>query len=162
MRLRPHGARLRSAVLMITLAAAGCSPLHWPWHKQPPAAPQAVHYLDVGGSGAAAAVAQYWKRNTLVVDLTAASGSGTLTLRPPAEGWPVRVALRVTPGAVGELDVRGAERVVLPIVPGAAKSVDLELAPEVYTAKTPEIGVAWGPPPTPTTETHAAHPIRPG
>jgi len=98
----------------------------------------------------------------LVVDLTPASGSGTLTLRPPAEGWPVRVALRVTPGAVGELDVRGAERVVLPIVPGAAKSVDLELAPEVYTAKTPEIAVAWGPPPTPTTETHAAHPIRPG
>lgn len=151
MRLRPYGALLRSAVLILSLTAAGCSHLHWPWHKQPPAAPPAVHYLDVGGSGAATVLAQYWKRNTLVVDLTAASGSGSLTLRPPADGWPVRVALRVTPGAIGELDVRGAERVVLPIAPGAAKPVDLELAPGVYTAKTPEIAVAWGPGPTPAT-----------
>jgi len=136
---------------MLVLGLTGCSQLHWPWHKQPPPAPQAVHYLDVGGSGAAAAPAQYWKRNTLVVDLTAASGTGSLTLRPPAEGWPVRVALRVTPGAIGELDVRGAERVVLPVVPGAAKSVDLEIAPGVYTAKTTEIAVAWGPAAAPAT-----------
>ena len=57
----------------------------------------------------------------------------------------VRVALRVTPGALGELDVRGAERVVLPIVPAAGKPVDLELAPGVYSPKTTEVTVAWGP-----------------
>ncbi len=150
-RVRPYGAVLWSAFGVLALAAAGCSHLHWPSHKQPPPPPQAVHYLDVGGSDAAAVRAQYWKRNTLVVDLTAASGTGSLTLRPPAEGWPARVALRITPGAIGELDVRGAQRVVLPVVPGAAKPVDLELAPSVYTAKTPEIAVAWGPPAAPAT-----------
>jgi hypothetical protein len=150
MRVCAHGVLLRSAVLMLSLGAAGCSH-HWPWHKQPPPAPPAVHYLEVGGSGASAVLAQYWKRNTLVVDLSAASGTGSITLRPPADGWPVRVALRVTPGAVGALDVRGAARVVLPIVPGGVKPVDLELSPEIYTAKTTEIAVAWGPAAAPAT-----------
>ena len=148
--VRPDGVLLRSAVLMLTLGAAGCSH-HWPWHKQPPPAPPAVHYLEVGGSGAAAVLAQYWKRNTLVVDLTAASGTGSITLRPPPDGWPVRLALRVTPGAVGALDVRGAARAVLPIVPGGTRPVELELAAEIYTAKTPEIAVAWGPAGAPAT-----------
>ena len=135
---------VRAVVLMLTLGVAACGH-HWPWHKPPPPAPRAVHYLDVGGSGAAAVRAQYWNRNTLVVDLSAASGTGSLTLRPPPDGWPVRVALRVTPGAIGALDVRGAARAVLPIVPGGVKPVDLELAPDIYNAKTPEIAVAWGP-----------------
>jgi hypothetical protein len=143
--VRANGAVLRSAVFLLTVGAAGCSHLHWPWHKQPAPPPQAVHVLDVGGSGAAAVLAQYWKRNTLVVDLTAASGTGSITLRPPVDGWPVRVALRITPGAIGELDVRGAERMVLPIVPGGGKPVDLELAPGIYPPKTAEIAVAWGP-----------------
>ena len=82
---------------------------------------------------------------------SAASGSGSLTLRPPADGWPVRVALRVTPGSLGELDVRGAQRVVLPIVPAGSKPVDLELPPAVYTAKTTELTVAWGPSGAPAT-----------
>jgi len=146
---KAYGVLLRSAVFVLIVATAGCS--HWPWHKPPPPAPHAVHYLDVGGSDAAAVLAQYWKRNTLVLDLTAASGTGSITLRAPAEGWPVRVALRVTPGAVGELDVRGAERMVLPIVPGTGKPVELELAPGIYTAKTAEIAVAWGPAPAPAT-----------
>jgi hypothetical protein len=143
--VRANGVLLRSAVCVLTLGAAGCSHLHWPGHNPPPPPPKAVHYLDVGGSNAAAVLAQYWKRNTLVIDLTAASGSGSITLRPPAEGWPVRVALRVAPGTVGELDVRGAERVVLPIVPMSGKPVDLELAPGVYPPKTAEVTVAWGP-----------------
>jgi hypothetical protein len=148
---RRHGGVPRSAVLVLALSLAGCSHLHWPWHKQPPAPPQAVHVLEVSGSNASAVVAQYWKRNTLVVDLTPASGTGSITLRPPAEGWPVRVALRVTPGSVGELDVRGAERAVLPIVPVGGKPVDLELAPGIYTPKTQEIAVAWGPAGAPAT-----------
>ena len=140
---------MRTLLLMLALGVAGCS--HWPWHKQPPPAPPTVHYLDVSGSGAAAVLRQYWKRNTLVVDLTAASGTGSITLRPPADGWPVRVALRVTPGAIGALDVRGAARAVLPIVPSGVKPVELELAPDIYTAKTPEIAVGWGPAPAPAT-----------
>ena len=142
--VRAYGVLLRSTVLVLALGAAACSH-HWPWHKQPPPAPKPVHYLEVSGAGTAAVLAQYWKRNTLIVDLSAASGTSGVTLRPPADGWPVRLALRVTPGAVGALDVRGAARMVLPITPGGTRPVDLELAPEVYTAKTPEITVAWGP-----------------
>jgi hypothetical protein len=142
------GSSARHAALgaaALALLCAGCGHLSWPWHHSPPPPPTPVHVLDVGGSGAAAVLAQYWKRNTLVIDLTAASGSGSITLRPPAEGWPVRVALRITPGAVGELDVRGAQRMVLPIVPGAGKPIELELAPGIYPPKTAQIAVAWGP-----------------
>jgi hypothetical protein len=148
--VRTYGVLLRSTLWMLSLGAAGCSH-HWPWHKPPPPAPPAVHYLEVGGSGAAAVLAQYWKRNTLIVDLSAASGTGSVTLRPPPDGWPVRLALRVTPGAIGALDVRGADRVVLPIVPGGTRPLDLELPPDIYTAKTPEIAVAWGPAAAPAT-----------
>jgi hypothetical protein len=135
---------LRALALGVLALAAGCSHFKWPWHHEPPPPPKPVHVLDVSGTGASAVIAQYWKRNTLVIDMTAASGSGSLTLRPPAEGWPVRVALRVTPGSVGELDVRGAERVVLPIVPTTGKPVVLELAPGVYPPKTTEVSIAWG------------------
>jgi len=143
---------LRAVALGVLAAgAAGCSHLHWPWHKQPPPAPQPVHYLEVSGSGASAVLAQYWKRNTLVLDMSGASGSGSLTLRPPADGWPVRLAVRVMPGSLGELDVRGAQRVVLPIVPAGGKPVDLELPPAVYPPKTMEVTVTWGPAPAPAT-----------
>ena len=104
-----------------------------------------MHVLDVSGSGASAVRAQYWSRNTLVLDMTAASGSGSITLRPPSDGWPVRLALRVSPGSLGELDVRGAQRVLLPIVSSAGKPVDLELPPGVYPPKTAEVTVTWGP-----------------
>jgi hypothetical protein len=133
------------ALGVLAASAAGCSHLKWPWHHQPPPPPTPVHVLDVSGSGASAVRAQYWKRNTLVLDLSAASGSDSITLRPPSDGWPVRVALRVSPGSLGELDVRGAERVVLPIVSSAGKPVDLELPPGVYPPKTAEVTVAWGP-----------------
>ena len=136
---------LRTLALGMLVLGAGCSHLKWPWHHEPPPPPPAVHVLEVSGSGASAVLAQYWKRNTLVVDMTGASGSGSLTLRPPSDGWPVRVALRVSPGALGELDVRGAERMVLPIVPAAGKPIDLELPPGVYAPKTAEVSVAWGP-----------------
>jgi len=143
---------LRALALgVLATGAAGCSHLHWPWHKQPRPAPQSVHYLDVSGTGASAVLAQYWKRNTLVLDMSGASGSGSLTLRPPSDGWPVRLAVRVMPGSLGELDVRGAQRVVLPIVPAGGKPVDLELPPAVYPPKTMEVTVTWGPAPAPAT-----------
>jgi hypothetical protein len=137
------------AIGVLAASAAGCS--HWPWHHQPPPPPKPVQVLDVSWAGASAVLAQYWKRNTLVLDMSAASGSGSVTLRPPADGWPVRLALRVTPGSLGELDVRGAQRVVLPIVPAAGKPVDLELPPAVYPPKTAELTVAWGPSAAPAT-----------
>jgi len=137
---------LRSAALALALClVAACSHLHWPRHRALPPPPVAVHELDVTGAGAAG-LPQYWKRNTLLVDLSAVSGTGTITVKPVAgTTWPIRLAFRVTPGAIAVLEVRGAERVSLPINPTGARPVDLELTPGVYTAKTAQLTVSWGP-----------------
>lgn len=157
----------RAAAVALVLSAAGCGHLptmhwpamHWPWHHQPAPPAPPVHELDISpgagaaaGAGAASAFPQYWKRNTLVVDLSAASGTGGVALMPASgSAWPVRLALRVTPGSIGLLSVRGDERLVIPITPAAGKPVDLELAPGVYSSKTAQISVSWGPnsPPVP-------------
>jgi hypothetical protein len=142
---RGRRAALRVAAAVLALAAAGCGHLHWPWHHRPPTAPAPVHELEISGASSPDAFPQYWQRNTLLVDLSAASGSGSITLKPAAgSAWPVRLAFRVRPGAFGALEVRAAQRVVLPITPGGARPVDLELTPAVYTSTTPQMTVAWG------------------
>jgi hypothetical protein len=154
MRSRPGGASAgRAFAAALVLLAAGCGHLpampavHWPWHARPAPAPAPVHELDISGAaGDPGSFPQYWKRNTLVVDLTAASGSGSLTLRP-ADGtvWPVRLAFRVRPGSIGVLEVRADQRLNLPITPAAGKPVDLELTPRMYTSRTRQMTVTWGP-----------------
>jgi hypothetical protein len=134
----------RAATAAVVLIAGGCAHLHWPWQHAPAPPPQPVHELDI--AGAAGTFGQYWKRNTLLVDLTSARGSGTIVLRPAADTtWPVRLAFRVMPGSFGELEVRAAERVILPIAAGGSSAIDLELAPGVYTASSSEMTVSWGP-----------------
>jgi hypothetical protein len=88
---------------------------------------------------------QYWKRNTLVVDLlTAASSGGQLTLKPKdGAKWPVRIAFRVMPGSVGLLEVQADQRLLMPVTREGAKPVDLELVPGVYSPKTQQITVKW-------------------
>ncbi len=136
------GTMARAAALGALLTLGACSHLHWPWHHAPPPPPSPVHALDVSGS---ATPAQYWKRNTLLIDLSAASGSGHIVLTPAAgDPWPVRLAFRVRPGAFGALEVRGAAREVLPIDPTGVSPVDLELPPGIYGASTPQITVSWG------------------
>jgi hypothetical protein len=144
MLLRPiMRAVLRATVLAVALSAAGCG--HWPWHRAPPAAPVPVHELDVEGANATA-FTQYWKRNTLLVDLSSASGSGSITLKPTAGStWPVRVGIRVSPGTIGVLEVRGAQRTSLPIESAAGPPIDLELAPAIYPPATKQMTVSWGP-----------------
>jgi hypothetical protein len=135
-----------AVAIALALSSTGCSH-HWPWHHSPPPPPAPVHELDIGGA-TAGNFPQYWKRNTLLVDLSAASGTGSITVKPAAGGsWPVRVAFRVTPGAIGVLDVRAAQRESFAIVPGGGKPVDLELSPGTYIATTPEMSVSWGPSP---------------
>ncbi len=129
------------------LALSGCSHLRWPWTHRPPP-PVGVHELvETSADGRASSdFPQYWKRNTLVVDLQGISGSGGLVLRPrPGTTWPVRLAMRVRPGSVGQLEIRADQRVVIPITTQGASAVDLELAPGVYTPKTDEIRVSWAP-----------------
>jgi len=147
MPLQSRGYAVRGTALALALVmSGGCTPLQWPpWHHPPPPPPVPVHEVDLAGAGSEY-FPQYWKRNTLLIDLSAASGSGTFTVTPD-EGttWPVRLAFRVRPGAIASLEVRGEERVILPISPAAAAPIDLELSPGVYTPKTPQLTVSFGP-----------------
>ncbi len=151
-------ARAVGAVLLLS-TLAGCShvphpQLSWPWHHKPAAPPQEVHELTLtpGAQGGSTAFPQYWKRNTLLLDLQSAGGTGSLVLKPvPRTSWPVRLAFRVTPGQFGILEVQGDQRMLLPVTTQGTKPVDLELVPGVYTAKTAQITVSWEPasPPAP-------------
>jgi hypothetical protein len=136
-------------ILAVAMSLAGCSHLHWPWHHKPAPPPPEVHELDeASDGGAVASFPQYWLRNTLVVDLQGASGSGSVVLKP-REGttWPVRIAFKIMPGSIGELEVQGAQRTVLPVTTAGAKPIVLELTPGVYVPKTPQMKVSWGPNP---------------
>ena len=134
------GYRPLLALCLLALTACG----HMPWSKKPPAAPEPVQELAITGADGAPATAfpQYWKRNTLVVDLQGASGMGSITLKPGSSAkWPVRIAFRVAPGSIGLLEVQADQRMILPIV----QKGDLELVPGVYSPKSPQISVHWEP-----------------
>lgn len=132
-----------AATALLALAACG----HMPWQKKAPKGPDAVSVLvEQAGDGSVTTVfPQYWKRNTLVVDLTTAAGNGgALTLKPrDGEKWPVRIAFRVMPGSIGILEVQADQRLLMPVTREGSKPVDLELVPGLYTAKTPQITVKW-------------------
>jgi hypothetical protein len=153
-------AAIRIAASALVLAATACghmpsmSSIKWPWAQTPTPAPAPVHVLDITAAGAAAPYPQSFERNTLLVDLSGVSGSGSLTLKPAAGNpWPVRLAFKITPGAVGLVEVHAEQRVVLPITSTASAPIELELAPGVYTAATPQMTVSWGPlPPPPTAD----------
>lgn len=135
-------------VLAAGVLAAGCSHfsgLHWPWtHKAPPAPTPVNEMVLTTEGGAAATYPQYWKRNTLLIDLHDASQEGGIVVKPRAGGqWPVRIAFRVTPGSIGILEVRGGERVVMPVAAQAGPPIDLELVPGVYIATTVQLKVHW-------------------
>ena len=159
---------LRGAAVILVVVLAGCSHMprphvSWPWGHRTPAPPQEVHEVTItaggstdaapGAATASTAFPQYWKRNTLVIDMQGATGTGSIVLKPvPGTSWPIRLAFRVLPGQIGILEVRAAERMLLPITSQGAKPIDLEVVPGVYTAKTPQITVMWEPvtPPTAT------------
>jgi hypothetical protein len=139
------------AIALCLLALTACA--YMPWSKKPPALPDPVHELTITGTDGAPATAfpQYWKRNTLVVDLQSASGTGSVTLKQGESAkWPVRIALRVRPGTVGLLEVQADQRMILPVSREGDKPVDLELVPGVYTPKSPQIVIRWEPARTPT------------
>lgn len=108
---------------------------------------------------------QYFKRNTLIIDLTSASGAGAVQMRAktPA-GWPMRIAFRVKPGSFEAIEVRADQRVLLPLVASAARPTqDLALPPGSYHVQTPTMQLRWGPtvPPAPAAESAAPMPAAP-
>jgi hypothetical protein len=131
------------------LGLSGCASLsaHLPWRHKAPPAPEVSTALTVATpDGAALTWPQVWQRNDVVLDMTAVAAAGSAVVMPRSGlAWPVRVALRVTPGAIGAIDVRGAQRLVVPIPAGGAASVEVELPPGVYVAATKQITLSWGP-----------------
>jgi len=133
------------------LVLAGCASLssHLPWGHRPPPPPEVSTALTVAASdGTALPWPQFWRRNDVVLDMSGIAGTGSAVVAPRSGlAWPVRVALRVTPGAVGAIDVRGAQRLLVPVNPAARGTVDIELPAGVYKAATRQITVNWGPAP---------------
>jgi hypothetical protein len=129
------------------LLVAGCStPKIWPFYKKPKPAPEIVHELDlVNPDGTPATYPQTWKRNTLLIDLSGVSGTGSVAARLPEQStWPVRVAVRVRPGSVEQVEIQGEERNVLPVAREGVAPIDLEFAPSVYRKTTSTIYINWG------------------
>jgi hypothetical protein len=137
----------------------------WPFHKKPKPVPEAVNDLTlVNADGSTANFPQYWKRNTLVIDLSGTGGAGmgatgSFAAKLPEETtWPVRVAIRVRPGSVGQIEIQGEERAIFPVTSEGTQPIDLQLAPSVYTPKTAAIYISWGPMPVFVEATPAAEP----
>jgi hypothetical protein len=143
--------------VLLALLTGGCS--HMPWHHAPPPPPVPVHEVELSGGHE---FPQYWKRNTLLLDMSGVSGSGTVTIKPVAgTSWPVRIGVRVRPGAFPVIEVRGDQRLYLPVASSADKPFDLEFAPGVYTAKTPQIVISWGAAAQAAPAAAAASPVTP-
>jgi len=136
-------------LLALTAAAlilAGCGMM--PWGKNPPQSPVPVTELvELASDGTPThAFNQYWKRNTLVLDMQGAATQGSIVLkRRDGAKWPVRLAFRVTPGSIGLLEVRGDQRMLIPVTREGTQAVDLELVPGVYTPSTQQIAIMWEP-----------------
>jgi hypothetical protein len=137
-------------VLLTALVLGGCAQLqsHWPFKAQAVPPPVAVHELDVtvAADSAMPIVLQFWERNTLVIDLQGVASTGELRLKPRAGGtWPVRIAFRAAPGRFEALEVRGAQRVLLPVSGERGTApLTLALAPSAYAGATTELKLRWG------------------
>jgi hypothetical protein len=146
---------LRVALIIagsVSLTACSSYSMQMGWppiQKKATPPPEAVNEVTlVNTDGTPANYPQYWKRNTLVIDLSGISATGSVAARLPEETtWPVRVAVRVRPGSVGQLEIQGEERNVLPVATEGTRPIDLEFAPSVYTPRTAAIYISWGPMP---------------
>lgn len=131
----------QAAMVLLVLSITGCA-LRMP---PPPPTPD-VEVLAITQSGMPANYPQHWERDTLLVDLQGVSGSGRILLQPrQGRTWPVRLAFRVTPGAVGVLEVYAGQRSVLPITSQGGGPVELTLDPGAYSPGTGQIAVVWRP-----------------
>jgi hypothetical protein len=142
------GMRVGRSAWLLTLTSltlTACA-LHWPWTRRPAPAPPSAHAVMISPDTAASPppIAQYWDRNTLLLDLTRISGEGAVRLTPIAAqgGWPVRLEFRVRPGSIGRLEVLAGQRVVYS-VPDAGAPLLLRLAAGVYQPDTPGITLRW-------------------
>ncbi len=140
-----------ASMLLLTACAnrAALKPSSWhlPWRKAPVAAPLPVVELPVqSDSGTPLTVLQYWTGNTLRVDLSAVSGSGSLKLLPsPVNGWPARMEFAVRAGGITQLEVQGDQRAVFAVSAATSDGAPqtLPVSPTVYSPATVAIVVSW-------------------
>ena len=147
-RLAPGLSMAVACCLLLTACSSYKVQMGWPpIYKTPAPVPEAVNELNlVNADGTPANFPQYWKRNTLVIDLSAIGAAGNFAARLwEGTTWPVRVGVRVRPGSVGQIEILGEERNVLPVAAEGTLPIDLEFAPSVYTPKTAAIYISWGP-----------------
>jgi hypothetical protein len=137
-----------SLVVASALALPGCGTVRhvWPFGRATVIAPQPVQELEVlAPSGQAAApVLQFWERNTLVIDLQGVPPTGQFQLLRKAGGeWPVRLALRMLPGRFEAIELRGAQRVLMPVAQGT-QAITIEVPAAVYATAAEQLTVTWG------------------
>ena len=140
--------RNRAILLLATvLATGGCATVksHWPFGRARDAAPEPVRELTVQVAGdQMPIVLQFWERNTLIIDLQSAPAAGSIKLaREEGHRWPARLAVRMSPARFEVVEVRGAQRVVLPVSAGTG-TVTAELPASTYNEGTAALTVSWG------------------
>jgi hypothetical protein len=144
--IRAVQATARGVFIAAAVAAiAGCG--HIPWSEPPAPQVEPAHELqELAEDGTPTqAFPQFWKRNTLVVDLQDAAPAGKFILKPrEGSAWPVRIAFRARPGTLGVIEVHANQRMLIPVTTSGSATVDLELAPGVYTSKSEQMTVQWG------------------
>jgi hypothetical protein len=131
-----------------SLGLAGCASVskHLPWgHKGPPVPEVSTALTVAAPDGATLSWPQVWQRNDVVLDMAAVAATGSAVVMPRSGlAWPVRMALRVAPGTIGSIEVRGAQRLLIRVPATGTGTVDLELPPGVYVAATKQITLNWG------------------
>ena len=123
----------------------------WPFKKKVAPPPQPVQVVGLQSpTGQAPALLQFWERNVLVIDMQPAGSSGAVNLTMPANGrWPVRISFRTGPAQFAVLEVRGAQRAILPVRAAGPSPVTIPLDHSVWTQQTPQLELIWGAAPTP-------------
>lgn len=118
----------------------------WPFKKKVTPPPQPVQVVGLQSpTGQPPALLQFWERNVLVIDLQTAGSSGAVLLTAPANGrWPVRISMRMGVAQFAVLEVRGAQRAILPVRAQGPSPVTIPLDHSVWTQQTPQLEVIWG------------------
>lgn len=131
---------------MLLLAGCASAKLHWPFARVASVAkPVSELELKLPASGPAPVVLQYWERNTLVLDLQNVPAKGEVgLLRRAGSDWPARIAVRMSPQRFEVLEVRGAQRLLLPVSSAGTDAVTAELSSSLYDPSTSELAVSWG------------------
>ena len=135
-----------TALSLTCLTPADAAWKFWPFGKKPVPPPTPVEVLKVANAdGSPAALKQYWVRNMLVLDMSAAGAQGMVTLGKPDTGrWPVRLGFRMLPGQFPALEVQGAQRVIVPIRADGPAPVDVALAPSAWSQQSTQLQLSWG------------------